>query len=330
MKATLKAYSFLLLFSTLAVSTFANEDPLIEKKKSVSKTYDLSANERVTLENRFGELKVTTWDRNEIKVDITSTAKGNSEERANHILDGISIDEGKKNNRVYFTTVLDQKNDRSNNNKTYKDEGFSINYVVMMPSKNRLSISNEFGATILSDFDGELTIETKFGALTTGKLENPKKVTVEFGSADIESISSGDLEIKFSRAIIGNMDGTVNANFEHCSGIQLNIDNDLKGLVIKNDFTNLQLNVTKALSAKFNISTNFGEFSNKTGFTITNEDDDDEDRGPRFKKHYIGKSGNGTLDLKITSEFSNITVGHSLKLDLKKDEKKSGKAAVNI
>jgi hypothetical protein len=87
--------------------------------------------------------------------------------------------------------------------------------------------------------------------------------------------------------------------------------------------------VTKALSAKFNISTNFGEFTNKTDFNITNEDDSD-DRGPRFKKQYVGKSGSGNVDLRIIAEFSNITVGHSLKLDIKDTKKKSGKTSVNI
>ena len=330
MKATLKAYSFLILFSTFALQVFATENPMIEKKKTLSKTYALSANDLVTLDNRFGELKISTWDKNEIKVEITMTAKGNTEERANDILERISIDEGKQSNGVYFRTVLDNKNERRNNNKTYKDEGFNINYVVVMPSRNRLDASNEFGATIISDFNGEVEIESKFGSLTTGKLVNTKQITVEFGSADIASISNGELEIKFSRAIIGNMDGTVKARFEHCSGIQLNIDNKLKGLVIRNDFTNLQLNVNKGLSAKYDISTNFGDFTNKTDFDISNAKDNDDDDGPRFKKQYTGKSGNGTVDLKITAEFSNITVGHGLKMELKDDKKKNGKAAVNI
>jgi hypothetical protein len=324
MKATLKAYSFLILFSTFAIQGFATENPIIEKKKTVSKSYTLSPNDLVTLDNRFGELKISTWDKNEIKVEITMTAKGNTEERADDILGRISIDEGKKTNGVFFRTVLDNKNERRNNNKTYKDEGFNINYVVVMPSRNRLDASNEFGSTVISDFTGEISIESKFGSLTTGKLVNTKQISVEFGSAEIASISNGDLEIKFSRAIIGNLDGTVKAKFEHCSGVQLNIDNNLKGLVVKNDFTNLQLNVNKGLSAKYSISTNFGDFTNKTDFDISNAKDDDDDNGPRFKKQYTGKSGNGTIDLKITAEFSNITVGHGLKMDLKKDEKKKG------
>jgi hypothetical protein len=199
-----------------------------------------------------------------------------------------------------------------------------------MPARNKLHVANEFGNTTIPDFSGQITIISKFGALYAGKLANAKKVSVEFGSAEIESITNGDLEIKFSRAIINNLDGSVVARFEHCSGIKLNIDNNLKGLVIKNDFTNLMLNVTKSLSANFNITTNFGDFKNRTDFKISDDSDDDDDHGPRFKKRYLGKSGNGNLNLKVSAEFSNITVGHDLTMDMKDEKKKSGRKSTTI
>jgi hypothetical protein len=341
MKTTLKLYSFLFILSTFSVRPAmahelpifqpapGNEKPLVEKKKTYSKSYDLSSNDVVTLENRFGELRISTWDKNEIKVEVTMTAKGNTDERASYILDRLSVEDRKTSNGVYFHTDIND-GEKKYKNTTYKDEGFSINYVVMMPSKNRLKVSNEFGATILPDYSGEISVESKFGSLTAGKLVNPKRVTVEFGSAEIESIGSGDLEIKFSRAIIGSLDGNVRAQFEHCSGVQLNLDNGLKGLSLQNNFTTLQLNVTKGLSASFNISTNFGDFTNKSEFVINKDDDDDDNHGPKFKKRYIGKVGSGNADLRISSEFSSITVGHSLKMDIKDGNKKSGKSSVNI
>jgi hypothetical protein len=36
------------------------------------------------------------------------------------------------------------------------------------------------------------------------------------------------------------------------------------------------------------------------------------------------------VDLRITAEFSNIIVGHGLKMELKDEKKKNGKTAVNI
>ncbi|HMF70289.1 MAG TPA: hypothetical protein VK616_02380 [Flavitalea sp.] len=327
MKAILKAYSIIFLFTTVAMHAFATETPLVEKKKTYTKTYELAGSDVVTLENKFGELKITTWDRNEIKVEVTMSAKGGNEERATSILGRLSIEDGKNSKGVYFRTDIND-GEKKHKNSTYKDEGFTINYLVMMPSRNKLSASNEFGSTIIPDFNGQISVSSKFGSLTTGKLSNNQKVNVEFGSADIESVTNGDVEIKFSRAILSNLDGLVRATFEHCSGIQLNLNTNLKGLVIKNDFTNLQLNVNKALSAKYTISTNFGDFHNKTDFDISNNNDNDNDHGPRFKKVYVGKSGSGAIDLKISAEFSQITVGHSLKMDLKAPKK--GDKSVNI
>lgn len=330
MKATLKLYSLLLtasVFTVLNSFAFTNDLPLVEKKKTYSKSYTLEANELVTLENKFGEIKISTWDKNEVRVEVTMTAKGNTDERANYILDRLTIEDRKNSSGVYFRTDIND-GDRKYKNETYKDEGFSINYNVTLPSRNRLVVSNEFGPTIVPDFTGQISINSKFGALTTGKLANNKRVNVEFGSAEIAGVSNGDLEIKFSRAIISNLDGSVKARFEHCSGIKINVDNNAKDLDIRNDFTTLLLDVSKSLSANFNISTNFGEFRNKTNFEISNNDDDDDDRGPKFKKIYIGKSGSGSLGFKIKSEFSTITVGHNLNMEIK--EEKKGKKTTNI
>ena len=39
------------------------------KERNISKTYTASGN-TLNIDNQFGEVKITTWDKNEIKVDI--------------------------------------------------------------------------------------------------------------------------------------------------------------------------------------------------------------------------------------------------------------------
>src|SRR4051812_11412585 len=189
MKRTLKSYSLIILLLAFAASaSFAhelpvseqgpsNEKPLVEKKKTYSKSYDLTSNDLVTLENKFGELRISTWDKNEIKVEVTMTAKGNSEDRAAYLLDRLSVEDRKNSEGVFFRTDISD-GDKKYKNNTYKDEGFSINYIVMIPSRTRLKVSNEFGPTILPNYLGQISVETKFGSLTAGKLANIKRVTV--------------------------------------------------------------------------------------------------------------------------------------------------------
>lgn len=332
MKTILRAYSILLLSATLALSNtaIAGEEPKIEKKKSYSKSYNVGSGEKVSFDNRFGELKITTWDKNEVKVDVTMTGKANTDERAQEILNGIRIEDGKNGSGVFFKTHIENQNNRKSNKddkEKYRNEGFSIDYTVYMPSRNPLSAKNEFGKTIIPDYSGEIEVESKFGSLTAGNLANVKRVRVEFGESTIESINNGKLNIHFSgKSIVNKLSGSVDVSLEHSGGVKLVLENNVKDINIKNNFSNLYLDVNKNFSANFDIDTNFGEFSNKTDFAISQQDKSDNSHGPKFRHQYTGKAGNGSTTVKIRSEFGQVTVGHNLEMkvaDKNKDKKKT-------
>jgi hypothetical protein len=317
--------SFLLLLALSSQQLLAADDPKVEKRKTYSKSYNVSGNEKISLDNKFGEIKVSTWSKNEVKVDITIIASSATDERAQHLLDLISIEDGKSANGVFFKTNRKNDEKKAAEKNDYKNEKTETNYQVYLPAGNPLSVSNQFGATILPDINGELEVSSKFGAFTGGNLTNVKSLTVEFGTALVETIKGSDVTIKFSRAIINKLDGAVNAKFEHCSGIKLGIENSLKALTIKNNFTTLYLDVNKNLSADFNINTHFGELSNSTAFNINESSGNENKKGPRFTKVYSGKAGSGATDIKVKAEFSKIVIGHNLTMNLKEDKKTTTK-----
>jgi hypothetical protein len=329
MKTLLRAYSILLFSTTIILSNtaLAGEEPKIEKKKTYSKSYNVSSSDKVSFDNRFGELKIATWDKNEVKVDVTMTGKANTDERAQEILNTIRIEDGKNNSGVFFKTHIENQNKKYNKEEKekYRNEGFSIDYVVYMPARNPLHARNEFGKMILPDYTGEIEVESKFGSLTAGDLTNVKRVRVEFGESTIESINDGKLNIHFSgKSIVNKLSGSVDVTLEHSSGVKLVLENNVKDITIKNNFSNLYLDVNKNFAGNFDINTNFGEFSNKTDFAISRQDKDDDKRGPQFRHQYSGKSGTGNTAVKIRSEFGQVTVGHNLEMKVaEKDKKKT-------
>jgi len=329
MKTILKVYSILLLTSgmVLSKSASAGEEPKVEKKKMYSKSYNVGNGEKVSFDNRFGELKITTWEKNEVKVDVTMTGKGNTDERAQEILNGIRIEDGKTSSGVFFKTHIENQNKKHNkeDKEKYRNEGFSIDYVVYMPSRNPLTVKNEFGKTIIPDYLGEIDIESKFGTLTAGDLSNVKRVRVEFGESTIESINNGKLNINFSgKCIISKLSGNVDVSLEHSGGVKLVLENNVKEINIVNNFSHLYLDVNKNFSANFDINTNFGEFSNKTDFSISKQGRTEDSRGPKFNHKYAGKSGNGSSAVRIQSEFGQVTLGHNLEMKVaEKDKKKT-------
>ena len=233
MKKTLVNTSLFLL-GLLTLSTgFGQEkhkewsEPKFKKSKSYSKSYSLSGNDKINLSNQFGEMKIMTWEKNEVKDDISITGKSdNSEARAQEIIDRITISDSKSGNTVSFKTNFeDRKNDKSDKGE-HRNEGMEVNWAVYLPAGNALDAENQFGKLIVPDLRGEATLSSKFGSLTAGKISNAKEVNVEFGSADIAHIHGGQLTIKFSSGTVKKLSGDVKSNLEF-SQVKLDLDNDL-------------------------------------------------------------------------------------------------------
>ncbi len=304
-------------------------DPLVEKRKTYSKSYSINSSDKVSLSNQFGEMKILTWDKNEIRVDVTIVCKASSEDVAQKIMDKISIEDGKSGNGVYFKTKMKDESNNSGSNKKgeYKEQSMKIDYQVFMPATNTLEASNQFGPMSLPDYKGPVDLESKFGSLTTGRLTSVKNIEVEFGSANIAHLNGGKLTIKFSKGTVGSMSGNVALRFEFCDKIKIGLSNDVKDLDLKNSYTTVYLDASTNLSASFDIHTSFGEFKNKTSFAISEEKSDSERHGPKFDKDYSGRAGSGSNKVNIRSEFGEVILGHNLQVDFseKKDNKKEGK-----
>lgn len=330
MKHAFKLFSFLFLFSTVLLAQDEkkeHQEPKFKKSKSYSKSYALSSSDKVTLENQFGEMKINTWEKNEVKVDVQITGKSDDEKRAQEILDRISIQGGKQSGGVFFRTKMESwDNDKSDKEKGHRNEGMKIDYVVYLPSGNALDVTNQFGPMTIPDFRGPLEISSKFGSLTTGKLSNTKEVSVEFGKATIGQVSGGNLNIKFSEGTVNSLTGDVKSDLQF-SNVKLNLDNEVKSLSIENSYSSVYLDLEKNFSASWDIHTSHGEFSNQTAFAINEEGkDDNKGYGPRFSRNYKGSSGSGASRVLINSSFGEIVAGHDLQVDLsRKNKNKAGK-----
>ena len=287
----------------------AADGPDVEKRKSYSKSYSVDGNDKVNINNQFGEVRIVTWNKSEVKIDVTIITKGSTEERAQDILDNISIEDNKSGDEVSFkTNIGHQDNNNKGNRKNGKNEnqGMEINYEVSMPAANPLILQNQFGKSTVPDLTGPVTITQKFGELTAGNLPNAKELNVEFGTATVESVGNCKVVIKFSKAEIKKMSGAMKANFEFCDKVKLSLDNSVTEFTLNNSYSKIEIAVPASFAGDFDIHTSFGEFKNGSALAIKEEKDDDENHGPRFDKDFSGKTGNGGCKVKIKSSFGTI------------------------
>jgi hypothetical protein len=289
------------------------------KTKTVNKTYSVAARDKFSLRNSFGKVEVHTWNKNEVKVDVTVEVTANKEAVAQKIFDGISISEKQSGGEVSFKTNMKG----STNSKSDKSS-MSVDYVIYLPETNELDVSNEFGATVIPNFKGKVDLTSKFGSLTTGNLADVKNILVEFGKGNFESINNGDITIKFSAANLGKLTGSTKLKFEFCSASRVNLDNNLSSLDLNASYSTINLKPANGLGAAYTIYTNFGTFKNKTAVKF-DSDEDESEKGPKFDYTYTGKAGSGAIPIKVKTSFGKIILGEASEKELEEGEKKKSK-----
>lgn len=323
-KLIIPAFSLLLL--SLAVVANGQEEKKTEKtryeffrEKNISKTYPASGN-HLFIENSFGNVKVIPWDRNEIKVDVHIEASANKDDMAQRIFDAITVTDKQKGNEIYFKTDINNKNGKSDNCKNCKST-MKIDYELRLPVSVALNIENSFGGIEVPDYSGPISLISKFGSLKSGSINNAKKLLVEFGSANIQSVGNIEAEFKFSKVEIDKLSGKSKINLEFCSATKIGLDNNLSALDLNESYSSVNIRPGN-LGASYTVSTSFGNFVDRTSAGVKRIDTP-EKYGPDSNRRYEGKSGNGAAKVDIKSSFGNIILGEPTAEDLKKHQDKT-------
>ena len=317
----------LLALALSPLLSFSGTGNDVEKKRTISKSYNVGPDDRLSIENSFGNVTVATWDKNTIQVEVEIGVRASSDDKAQQMMDQIKVSDSQDSHEIEFKTDIGHMGNKGNGNRDEENRRFYVDYKISMPSKNPLRIENSFGKTSVPDFAGSASLTSKFGELTTGKIANAKLIQVEFGRADIGKLTNAELVLKFdSKASVAGLGGNSKVDVEFCSQVNLSIDNTVQELNVHESYSTINLRVPRNLSAEFDVYTNFGDFRNKTSYTIS-EENTDENSGPKFDKTYSGTVGSGTAKIKIKSSFGTIrltdesdTSGN--KNDSKEDEDK--------
>jgi UDP-N-acetylglucosamine transferase subunit ALG13 len=306
--------ALLLVLSAPVMTLAANGDEDVRKQRLINKQYTVAADDKLEIDNQFGNVVVSTWDKNEITVDIEISARASSEERAQDIMNRIDVKDGKDGHSIWFKTKVGEIHNNNNNHggRNENERGFYIDYVIHMPASNRLDIANSFGKTEIPAFKGLITLTSKFGSLNTGKLDNVDQIDVEFGKAYITSVNNGKVIFKFNKeSRIGKVDGNVKISSEFSQNVQFNIADEINELSVVESYSGVRMVVNKDLSAQFDVHTSFGKFHNESEFTIAEAKEDKEDWGPKFDKDYSGKAGDGRAKIRVKSSFGSVRLSYT-------------------
>jgi hypothetical protein len=298
----------LLLFALTIVSLTISAQ---EVTKEFHKEFTAGANTTLDINNKYGDVNIQSWDKDQIVIDVKVTVELPNREKAEKLLGYIDVQFNENGNTISAKTVIDDKFNFTG--WGFNSKKFSIDYTVKMPAATALNLTNRYGDTDIDKLTGLVELDIKYGNLTAGKLTrgNVKPLSslnLQYGKGSIEEAGWMDITIRY----VGNMEITKSQallldskysklSFGETSSVvgeskydNINIDN-IKNLVLENGYTETNIG---ELTKKLSYNGSYGSFSIDrvpTGFESID-----------VETHYMGvklgidESANYKLDAKVS------------------------------
>jgi len=261
----------MLLFITLFLASLTISAQ--EVTKEFHKEYKAGTNTTLEINNKYGDVVIQSWDKDQVVIDVKVTVDLPNKERAEKLLGYIDVQFSEGENLISAKTVID---DKFNFTGWGDSKKFSIDYNVKMPVGTALTLANKYGNTDINELHGLVNLIIKYGDLTAGKLTrgNVKPLNtlnLAYGKGEIDEAGwldltvryCGSMEItksqailldsKYSKLSLGETSSMVGASKYDNIRIE-NINN----LVLENGYT--ETNISR-LTKKLTYNGSYGSFS---------------------------------------------------------------------
>lgn len=239
----LRSYSLLVIFILFSTLPGWAEKTERLKKKEYNKSFSVSQSDQLQVDNRFGNITITHWNKSEISIQVVVEAKARNEERAQASIDRVQIEIKKNSNIISAVTSL--KEQQWNNNDS---ERLTINYYISMPSKLAINLSQKYGNINLpQENEGICNLQVKYGNINGGSFIAPLNLEAAYGNIDLANIDIANLDLAYCGNVSLKNAVTLNVDSKYSN---LNLGN-IKKVTLENKYGNL--NIQKAEIAHISI-----------------------------------------------------------------------------
>lgn len=210
-----------LVFSTKAHTASNNWDGKYTETKAISKTFEVEKTALLDVKNKYGNIVFTSWDNNEIQIDVELKANGNNLEKVKSELEAIEIHFEASSIKVLAHTDLSALEKRFWGRKSVDIE---INYTVKLPVKASVKLDNRYGSIKGDRIDGHARINCDYGSVSIEELRgrnnqieldycnasyfgfiNSAFVDADYSKVEIDRSNRIELNTDFTSTSFGNV-----------------------------------------------------------------------------------------------------------------------------
>ena len=244
---------------------FAQNGTMQVVTKRIDKTFSYRDGYSLNIEGERAEVRVETWSKPEIKVQIVFTAKHSKKEQAEKDLEKMRYITNKEKNKIYLRNYLEVPE-----GSPEPQSQLIANYVIMMPEECPIYIKNNYGLIDAKDLMSSLKLNTRFSRIGLENIIGDIDINTSFGDLFADNLD-GNIKIVSRRSdmTLKHMRGRYDINAQY--GI-LNFfaTDQLRDFNLKADKSNVFIHTLQPGAFSYNLSVQNGrvDYPNELKFKL--------------------------------------------------------------
>jgi hypothetical protein len=315
------------------LATAGTRGESVEKK--INREFNIQANGRLSIENKYGDLDIAIGESNHIKFDITVKVKAGSQKKAQDILDNITVNFNEGMNHVEAITEIQSSNSWMSWFGSSSQE-IEINYQVLVPRDVYLDLRNKYGSIYLESTDRDADIDLAYGDIRLGDINANLELEMSYSDGSLSQIKQGKIRLSYSDLEMENSQSlSVDMKYtDLVTGSSGRMDvvssyGDLKGgdvaeVSYTGKYDDVQFDRVKSITADCSYAgIEVGEMASSGSFDMRYGDLSISNIWPDFKRIDISTSYTGVkldfreganLSLEAETNYCDIHYGNELKV----------------
>lgn len=179
-----------LLLLICSVCAMAEPDEFV-CKKDFNYSYRVNNNYVLDLDNNYGKIVISHWDKDEVEIQINIITKARSEKTAQGLLDCIDAKVAENKSSIIGKTEIGKNN--------FSNYHLEINYFVNAPTWMNLKLKQRFGNIKLPQEknDGSCQFIVKYGKMDAGDFSQPLSIEASFSNIQIGNVGTANIKLEY-------------------------------------------------------------------------------------------------------------------------------------
>ncbi|MGQ1948279.1 hypothetical protein ACT3CD_14380 [Geofilum sp. OHC36d9] len=195
---------FILCFVAGLLPTSTALSQQIKDTRKETRIYEYTPGVTVQISNKYGTVKVQTWNQDSIKLEVTRTITHASQEEINKLKNNITINFTSTQSILNAETLFESTGNKwlqsikEATNMANAGSHSRIDYLLTVPAKTNISITNKYGDIILPSLKGRIMVNLSNGNFQAQTLSGWTDLTLAFGSAIVDHLNNGIIKTNFT------------------------------------------------------------------------------------------------------------------------------------